>query len=77
MEIGNISIHMHKWVNDSQGAVYCEKCRKFNGWKPGILKPSYIGDGITGVSGFGYLINGEKWVKEKEWEIMHHNGLYV
>jgi hypothetical protein len=77
MEIGNLSIHIHKWVSDSQGAIYCQHCRKFKGWEPGEIHETYIAGVGKGRAGWGYLLNGEEWVKEKELQIRWNNGLYV
>jgi hypothetical protein len=77
MEIGNLSIHIHQWCYDSNGAIYCLNCRKFKGWKPGKITKVHMA-GVGEVSeGWGYLINGEDWVKEKEKQISYNCGLYI
>jgi len=73
----NLDIHFHKWVNDSQGAIYCNRCRKFKGWKPGTITKSYLASVGMLDTGPGYLLNGEDWKKKKEEEIRRNYGLYI
>ena len=75
MEIGNLEIHFHKWVNDSQGAIYCVHCRKFKKWASGEIK-KIDRYGAVGVEGWGYLLNGREWKEKKDAEIRLH-GLYL
>ena len=69
---------LHKWVHDTQGAIYCAKCRKFKGWMPGHLEigPSQNIPGCISVSAWGYLQNGREWTEQMEWEIKHNGGKY-
>jgi hypothetical protein len=89
MEIRNFEFHIHKWVHDSQGAIYCEHCHKFKGWMPGELEiheekwPLGQEDGtvkiipVTVHTGWGYLLNGEEWKKKEEEKIKSRDGLYI
>jgi len=71
-------IHLHKWVSDTQGAIYCIKCRKFKGWMPGkiVVTHDSIWKGSVGYQGWGYLLNGMGWKKQKEHEIKENGGFY-
>jgi hypothetical protein len=69
-------IHFHKYVNDSQGAIYCLKCRKFKGWMKGKVKSWVDERGDVHGDGWGYLLNGRKWTEQREWEIRHNGGKY-
>lgn len=64
--------HFHKWTHDSQGAIYCQHCRKFRGWMPGEVAIDKSGISI----GWGYLLNGDEWREKKEAEIKANGGLY-
>lgn len=67
-----LNLHFHHWVWDSQGTIYCAKCRKFKGWKDGKIE---IKDGVH--VGWGYLLNGNEWRKQKEQEIAQNGGRYL
>ena len=69
-------IHFHKWVNDSQGAIYCIKCNKFKGWMEGSIEKCYIPGIGEGIKAWGYVLNGEEWKKRKELEIELNGGKY-
>ena len=68
----------HKYVNDTQGAIYCLHCRKFKGWKEGGIEVHHdrYWKGSVGYSAWGYILNGLGWKKRKEWEIKQNNGKY-
>ncbi len=44
----DFEFHFHKWTHDSQGAIYCIRCRKFRGWMPGEISIHKREDGATG-----------------------------
>jgi hypothetical protein len=67
--------HFHNWVWDSQGAIYCIKCRKFKGWKLGTVE-EYNSNNKKWIIAWGYLLNGEEWKRKKEEEIIKNNGKY-
>jgi len=77
MEIGKLEFHIHNWIYDTQGAEYCSKCHKFNRWLPGKITESYDSYLKSNWrSGWGYLLNGEEWLKKKNEEILWNGGLY-
>lgn len=73
-------ICFHEKVHDSQGAIYCIKCRKFFGWMPGgIIRTKHEINGVSydTVEAWGYLLNGSDWKEKREMKIKFDNGLYV
>ena len=71
-----LKFHRHKWVYDSQGAEYCQGCRKFRRWLPGKVTVAYMCGG-KGVSGWGYLLNGKEWQEEMDRKILAAGGYYL